>query len=109
MAPGGHTARTIPALKTPGVRKATSMAAHTLKSVLPVAVDPIILVNEYLAPRRLVQANSKWKVLDQHKNTDWMDQVGYVVYCCLEEPVHLVPPLLICFRESLVGIMGHCL
>ena len=51
------------------------MAAPMLGSVIPVAVAPIILVNEY-SPGRLVQANSKWKVLDQHRNTGWRTRLG---------------------------------
>jgi|GEM_PF-5449319 len=67
------------------------MAAPMQRSVLRVAVDPVIPVNEYPSPGRLAQANSRWKVSDQHKNTGWMDQVGYVAYCCSEQPVRLVP------------------
>ena len=84
------------------------MAAPMLGSVIPVAVAPIIRVNEY-SPGRLVQANSKWKVLDQHRNTGWRDQVGHVVYCCSGQHVPLVPRLLIYFRESSLGIVDHCL
>ena len=52
---------TIPALRTPGVPKAISMVAPTLKSVLPAAVEAIIRVNEYLAPRRLEQGTRNGK------------------------------------------------
>ena len=88
-------------------RRRNSMAAPMLGSVIPVAVAPIILVNEY-SPGRLVQANSKWKVLDQHRNTGWRTRLG-TSSLLLGAACSFSAAIAYLFPESSLGIVDHCL